>query len=350
MLNRYFGAAMTLALFTGTAMAEQIRLTVVSGYPPTAGWVKQFEAVFVPEVEKRLAEQGEHSISWNLAWGTIVNPAGEFDAIEVGIADMGIVQTVFHPDKVGLYNLAYVTPFVTTDIRAITEAVNGLAAEFPAMTEVWAKYDQHMLTTLAGVDNYQIVLREPAAGPADLAGRKLCGAGLNLRYIEGQGVVGVPSPLSDWYNNINSGICDGTIAWPEAIMNFKLNEVAPHLLDVSFGGVNSMALTVNARKWDSLPEAVQAVLTEVADDYRLALAAYTTDRSAASMEAYAASGGTVTPLDEAARRAWADSIPPVAAEWVAAQSATGAPAQEILTAYLARLTAANAKPLRDWTK
>lgn len=349
-LGMLTGINLAIALTGGAALADTIRLTVAAGYPPTAAWVNQFEAVFVPEVEKRLAVTGEHSINWNLAWGTIVNPGGEFDAVESGMADMGMVQTVFHPDKVGIYNIAYVTPFTSTDIEAVTKTVNGLAAEFPAMTDIWAKYGQHMLTTLAAVDNYQIILRNPASGPADLAGSKLCGAGLNLRYIEGQGVVGVPSPLSDWYNNIRSGICDGTVAWPEAIMNFKLVEVAPHLLDVSFGGVNSIALTVNARKWESLPDEVKTVLTEVADEYRIALARYAVGRSAESMDAYVAAGGEIIPLDEDTRRAWAESIPPIAAEWVAEQTAAGFPAQQILAAYVERMVAAGATPLRDWTR
>ena len=203
---------------------------------------------------------------------------------------MGIVQTVFHPDKVGVYNIAYVTPFVSTDIVAITKVVNELAEKHPAMTDVWTKYRQHMLTTLAGVDNYQIVLRDPAAGPQDLAGRKICGAGLNLRYVEGEGVVGVPSPLPDFYNNINSGICDGTIVWPDAIQNFKLAEVAPTMLDVKFGGVNSMALTANQAKWGALPEEVRTALEETAETYRVALAQYAMQRSADATKAYAEAG------------------------------------------------------------
>lgn len=347
--------AVTIALATAVswatgAVAENVRLTVVSGYPPTAAWVSQFEKVFVPEVERKLAETGQHSISWNLSWGTIVNPAGEFGAVETGLADMGIVQTVFHPDKVGIYNIAYVTPFVSNDIASITSVVNELAVKYPAMKEIWTRYDQHMLTTLAAVNNYQIVLRDKASGPADLAGRKICGAGLNLRYIEGQGVVGVPSPLSEWYNNIRSGICDGTIVWPEAVVNFKLQEVAPFMLDVSFGGVNSMALTINASKWDSLPGEVRDALTSASESYRVALADFATSRSAESIEAYIVGGGSVISLDQAARKAWAASIPPIAAEWAADQKARGVPADEILADYLALLTERGAAPLRDWTK
>jgi len=345
-----FVVASTTAVWAAGAQAENIRLTVVSGYPQTAAWVSQFEEIFVPEVERRLAETGEHTVTWNLAWGTIVKPGGEFEAVEAGLADIGIVQTVFHPDKVGIYNIAYVTPFVSTDIAAITAVVNDLAAEYPAMSDVWTKYNQHMLTTLAGVDNYQIILRDEASGPADLAGRKICGAGLNLRYIEGQGVVGVPSPLSDWYNNIRSGICAGTIVWPEAVMNFKLNEVAPFMLDVSFGGVNSMALTVNARAWSNLPEPVQEVLAAVADDYRIALADYAMGRSADSIEAYKAGGGTVILLDQATRTAWAESIPPIAAEWATEMESQGIPGDEIVAAYLVRMSQSGAIPLRDWAR
>ncbi|MCO5161807.1 MAG: C4-dicarboxylate TRAP transporter substrate-binding protein [Mesorhizobium sp.] len=346
------GAALALLLgpSAGAAHADTVRLTVVSGYAPTAAWVKQFQEVFVPEVDKRLAATGNHKIDWNLAWGTIVKPAGEFDAVQNGLADMGIVQTVFHPDKVGVYNISYVTPFVSTDIVAITKAVNGLARDYPAMTDVWAKYRQHMLTTLAGVDNYQIVLRDPAAGPDDLAGRKICGAGLNLRYVEGESVVGVPSPLPDFYNNINSGICDGTIIWPDAIQNFKLVEVAPHMLDVSFGGVNSMALTANQAKWTALPEEVRTVLQETAETYRVALAEYAMKRSADATKAYADAGGKIVAVDEATRKAWAERIPPIASEWAAGLKAQGVPADEILAGYLAAMTSAGAIPLRDWSK
>ncbi|MDP3342215.1 C4-dicarboxylate TRAP transporter substrate-binding protein [Frigidibacter sp.] len=344
------GGVLGLAVLAAPASAETIRLTVVSGYAPTAGWVKQFEEVFVPQVDKRLAETGNHEIRWNLAWGTIAKPAGEFEAIETGLGDIGIIQTVFHPDKVPMYNIAYVTPFVSADIAQITAVVNGLAKVEPSMTEVWAKYDQHMLTTLAGVDNYQLLLKDPITSPADLQGRKLCGAGLNLRYVEGQGVVGVPSPLSDWYNNIRSGICDGTVVWPEAIVNFKLYEVAPYLVDVSFGGVNSMALTVNADRWEALPEEVQTVLTEVADEYRLALANYAMDRSVQSVETFKANGGTVIEMDTPARQAWAQGIPPIATEWADSLEAQGVPGKAILANYLSGMTAAGATPLRDWTE
>ena len=40
-------------------------------------------------VERKLAETGQHTISWNLAWGTIVNPAGEFEAVAIPVDMQG---------------------------------------------------------------------------------------------------------------------------------------------------------------------------------------------------------------------------------------------------------------------
>jgi hypothetical protein len=50
------GAAATLALAYAPASAQQtINITAVSGYSPTASWVKVFKEYFIPEVNKRLA-------------------------------------------------------------------------------------------------------------------------------------------------------------------------------------------------------------------------------------------------------------------------------------------------------
>jgi hypothetical protein len=50
------------------------------------------------------------------------------------------------------------------------------------------------------------------------------------------------------------------------------------------------------------------------------------------------------------RLEWVNSMPNIAAEWVAANEAKGLPAQEVLTAYMAAMRARGAQPLREWDK
>ena len=107
--------AAAFATFSTSAHAAQtIKLTAVSGYAPTAAWVNVFQTHFIPELDKKLAAKGNYKIEWNQAWGTIAKPRGELDTLENGLADIGIVQTVFHPDKLPMFNIGYVTPFITT--------------------------------------------------------------------------------------------------------------------------------------------------------------------------------------------------------------------------------------------
>ena len=70
-------ALTTFAMQTPANATQTINLTVVSGYPPVAAWVKVFKDYYVPEVAKRLAKTGNYKINWNEGFsGTIAKPAG----------------------------------------------------------------------------------------------------------------------------------------------------------------------------------------------------------------------------------------------------------------------------------
>ncbi|MBT0959090.1 C4-dicarboxylate TRAP transporter substrate-binding protein [Alphaproteobacteria bacterium KMM 3653] len=344
------GGAFALALSVPGYAAETVNLTTVSGYAKTAAWVQIFEDVYVPAVNAKLAETGNYEINWNYGWGgSIVGPKGELEAIEVGLADIGVVQTVFHPDKLRVYDIAFATPFVTTDLDLVTRTVNDLTAEFPAMQQVWSDNGMHFLTTLAAVDNYQILLNGEYTGPESLNGLKLGGAGMNLRYVEGVGATGVSSTLADFYNGVASGLFDGAIAWATAAEAFKLYEAAPTYVKVDFGGVNSMALSVNEGIWEGLPEEVQIALNESAETYREALAKFSMEEAAQAIDDMVAAGATVVQVSQEDRKIWADGLANIAQEWATEVEATGAPGGDILDAYIAAMKAADQTILRDWS-
>jgi TRAP-type C4-dicarboxylate transport system substrate-binding protein len=346
-----FGA-ICATTFTATSVfaQESIRLTTVSGYPTTAAWVGKFEEIFVPEVDKRLAATGTYKIDWTYGWGgAIVAPKGELEAIEAGLADIGIVQTVFHPDRLRVYDIAYATPFVSTDIDLISTTVNTLAQKFPAMQKVWTDNNQHMLTTLAAVDNYQIFLKGAYTGMAGLSGLKLGGAGMNLRYVENLGATGVSSTLADFYNGIATGIFDGTMVWATAAEAFKIYEAAPTIVKVDFGGVNSMALSINEQTWEGLPEEVQTALNESAEIYRAGLAQYSMNEAERALQTMAANGATIVEVSQEERTEWANGMDNIAKEWATEVDATGAPGDEILSAYIEAMRAASQPVLRDWS-
>lgn len=343
-------AALAGAWSLPAAATETIKAVVIDGYPARALWVKEFTNFFIPEVDKRLAESGNYEMDWQESYGgTIVKPKGVLEGIKLGLGDIGIVTTIFHNSKLPSQAISAVTPFVAADARAVAKAVDEIAKEFPAMQAEFARQNQVYLATGVVLDTYQMFSRNPVNSLADIEGGKVAGAGMNLRYLEGiEGAAGVRGGLTDFYNMVQTGLVDHAMLWPEAAKTFKIAEVAPYMLRVDLGAVNSKTITVNKDYWDKLPGEVKDVLREVAVAYRDHVAGIAMDRAQASRDAYVADGGTIVDMDPAERASWASAMPNIAAEWARSLDDAGQPGTDMLIAYMAKLRDGGFEPVRDW--
>ncbi|WP_420862504.1 C4-dicarboxylate TRAP transporter substrate-binding protein [Algirhabdus cladophorae] len=335
------------------AMAqERISAVVIDGYPARALWVKEFTNFFIPEVDKRLAANGNYVMDWQENYGgSIVKPKGVLEGVQLGLGDIGIVTTIFHSSKLPSQGLASVTPFVATDARAVAKAVDEIAREFPAMQNEFAAQNQVYLATGVVLDTYQVFSTSEVNSVSDLEGKKVAGAGMNLRYLEGiDGAAGVRGGLTDFYNMLQTGLVDAGMLWPEAAKTFKIAEVAPYMLKADLGAVNSKTVTVNADYWAKLPDEVKGVLQDVAIAYRDHLAGLAMDRAAASETAYTDGGGTIVEVSAEDRAAWAAAMPNIAQEWANTLNDKGEAGTDMLAAYLGKLEAAGYIGVRDWTQ
>ena len=345
------GIALTTVASLPLAAQETISAVVIDGYPDRALWVKEFSNFFIPEVDKRLAETGNYQMSWQENYGgSIVKPKGVLEGVQLGLGDIGIVTTIFHSSKLPSQGISGSTPFVASDARAVAKAVDEIAREFPAMNNEFAAQNQVYLATGVVLDTYQIFCTSEVFSISDLEGKKIAGAGLNLRYLEGiKDAAGVRGGLTDFYNMLQTGLVDCGMLWPEAAKTFKIAEVAPYMLKADLGAVNSKTITVNADYWSGLPDEVKDVLKAVAIDYRDHLAGIAMDRAEASRAAYVEQGGTVVEVSAEDRTAWANAMPNVAQEWAENLNGKGEQGSEMLAAYLGKLEAAGFTGVRDWT-
>ncbi len=350
-LTRGTAIALALGFAAAPAMsAETIKAVVIDGYPARALWVQEFTNFFIPEVDKRLAETNNYEMEWQESYGgAIVKPKGVLEGVKLGLGDIGIVTTIFHNSKLPSQAISAVTPFIASDARAVAKAVDEIAKEFPAMQAEFDAQNQVYLATGVVLDTYQVFSKEPIDAIADLEGAKVGGAGMNLRYLEGiEGAAGVRGGLTDFYNMLQTGLVDHVMTWPEASKTFKLVEVAPYMLRVDLGAVNSKTITVNNDYWNGLPEEVRGVLREVAVLYRDHVAGIAMDRAQASRDAFVEAGGTIVTLPAEERAAWANTMPNLAAEWAAGLDGSGQPGTDMLNAYIAKLKDAGFAPIRDW--
>ena len=331
--------------------AEIIPLIVVDSYATTALWVHVLVEYFIPEVDRRLAENGNYKIRWNKAFGgTIAKTRGVLDSLEHDLADIGIITTPYHPDKVPFHNLPYATPLVTSDIGLVARTMSDLVKKYPVLAEQWANHKLVFLTTAGSIDTYQVFTNYRVENLLDFAGRKIAGVGLNLRLITGLDAVAVNSGISDWYNNLATGLVDGIIAWTEGSVAYRLYEVAPYMVDVRLGAAATKAIVVNQRTWDRLPEEVRQVLIQTAEDYRDELARETDRRSAASRIRFVEQGGEILVLTDEQRRDWAFGLPNIAHDWADDMVERGIPGYAILTDYMDIMRANDQPIMRQWDK
>ena len=340
-----------LGMSASLQAAETINLTAIDGYPPKALWVKEFINYFIPEVDKRLAAKGDYEIKWNQAWGgQIVKPKHVLEGLQNGLGDIGVVTTVFHADKVPLQMIAYATPFVTTDPGLVARTIDDLANKFPEYRKAWADHNQVYLTNAVVLDSYQLFTKEPVNRIGDLDGKKVAGAGMNLRYLQGTGAIGVGGSLVGYYNKLKTGVVDGCMLWAEAALSFKIFEVAPYMSKSQIGTVNSKAITMNADSWNKLPKDVQVVIQETAIDYRDHVAKVVMERAAKAYGNFASQGGTVTEMPQAEREKWANTMPNIAKDWAAKLDEKGQPGSAVLQAYMDTMRANQQPVIRDWDK
>ncbi|PUB14351.1 C4-dicarboxylate TRAP transporter substrate-binding protein [Yoonia sediminilitoris] len=346
-------AAVIATMTAGPAVAQEtVSAVVIDGYPDRALWVREFTNFFIPEVDRRLAETGNYAMSWQENYGgSIVKPRGVLEGIQLGLGDIGIVTTIFHSSKLPSQGLAAVTPFVSSDARAVARAVDEIAREYPVMQNEFAAQNQVYLATGVVLNSYQMFCSDPIESISDLEGRKVAGAGVNLRYLEGiKDAAGVRGGLTDFYNMLQTGLVDCAMLWPEAAASFNISEVGPYMIRTDFGAVNTKTVTVNQDYWNALPDEVKDVLRAVAIDYRDHLASIAMDNAAAAEATYLETGGTIIDISADERAAWGASMPNVAQELAATLNGNGEDGTGMLESYLAKLEAAGFVGVRDWTQ
>lgn len=329
---------------------EKINVTVLSGYTDRTAWVKTLKEFWMPEVNKRLAETGNYELDYLEAFGTVVQPRGEFDAIGNGIGNIGLVVTAFHTDKVPLSSISYVTPFVTVDLALTSEVNDALTFSIPAMQAGWEKFGLEFIGHMGAIKSYNVLSKEPIDRLDDFQGIKVSGAGLNLRWLEGLGATGVPTALPKFYQEVNSGVSDAMVGWADVVGAFKLCEVAPHFLSADMGAVSNFAMVANKTWFDGLPGEVQTAIREVTPRYRDLLAQVTTDGDAKGRDACVAQGGTIHEISAEMRQEWADSLPNIAKEWSVALDDAGLPGTDVLAAYMDLMRKADQPIARQWDK
>ncbi len=341
--------ALALVAGLGASFAQKtITVNLVNGHAPVFLWVQQLEQTFIPTVDAAL-EGTDYQIEWKTFFGGTLAPVGgELEALEAGLADVGIVPTLFEPTALPLQNVTYYSPFGSTDPFVVADVMNAMHDTIPELIASWGQYDLTYLGSGFSIDNYTLMTTFPVNSLADLKGRRIGAPGAAVNWLDGTGAVGVSGDLATYYNDIQTGVYDGVITFPSAAAPARLQEVAPYITLMDFGAQYAGTLVANTFWYDDQPSEVQQALRDGAIAYGEAYAAALSERIKVSLASLEEGGATVTVASDELKRAWADALPNIPMKWAAELDAKGLAASQVLEAYLNGIRDRGAVLPRNW--
>ncbi|MEO9970283.1 MAG: C4-dicarboxylate TRAP transporter substrate-binding protein [Hyphomonadaceae bacterium] len=325
----------------GVSDSKTYTLRIGAGHPAgPAVYATQLRDYFVPEVERRVAEETDFKVQFIEGYGgSIASTAETLEAVQSGILDIGGYCVCFEPSKLFLHNFMYFTPFGPQDSVASVKTARRVYDANPWLEEQLNHDYRQRLLALNGWDNYHLGTVNPWTTIEDLRGVKIGGAGPNLPWLEYAGVTPVQSSLPDGYLSLETGVYDGWLMFPSAYYSFKFHEPAPHYTLIGFGAMGgAVIVTMNNKRFNKLPPEVQTIIMEVAKDYELKAAQTLDQRQVGGLEDLRGSGATVTELAAESRAIWARSLAEFPNAMAQEANSRGMPGTDVMSAYIQEVT------------
>ena len=325
-------SAVTAAPFAGgAARAEDIKLRIASGHPPANTYVNLMQNFFVPEVTKRVAARTKHKVEFIEGYGgAMVKVADTLEGVQSGIIDIGGYNFGFEPSNLPLHAFQVMLPFGTMSPVMSLKIARAVYDKVPYMSKVFEdKFNQHLIALIAD-NGYNLGTSFEWNKVADLKGRKLAGAGLNLKWLEFAGATPVQSSLPEAYTSMQTGVYNGWIMFPSGYVNFKLYEVGKHYAEVGFGAITWHGITVNRARWAKLPKDVQNIILEVGREYEARTGTVNKENYPKQLEQLKSFGTVVKSVPDSVRVDWANSLKGWPQEKATELDKAGLPASQVL--------------------
>jgi TRAP-type C4-dicarboxylate transport system substrate-binding protein len=334
MKKTVYGIAAATAMATTAVQAEEITLRIGSGHPPGVVYVGLMIDFFQPELQRRVAEETEHTISFVEGYsGSIVTVQETLEGVQDGILDIGGFCMCFEPSNLPLHAFQVMLPFGTMDPTQSLDIAQHVYSEVPYLSDVFEEEFNQILLARIADGGYNLGTSFPWETLDDLQGQRIAGAGLNLNWLERAGVVPISSSLATAYTEMTTNVYEGWIMFPSAWVNLKLYEPGPYYTLIGFGSITWHGLSINQDTYDELPPEVQTILREVAAEFEErtgSVNASEYDRLVGELRELI----TVNEIAPEVRVAWAESMQ----GWVQSNAdeleAQGLPAKQVLNLVL----------------
>jgi TRAP-type C4-dicarboxylate transport system substrate-binding protein len=216
---------------------------------------------FIDEINKRT--QGNVKITY-YPGGSLVKGPQAWDAVKKGVTDIDFPCMVYTPKRFPL-TYAWGLPLGIKDAYTATRIFNESYEKFKPkemdgvkILYIWGSPPMQLQTLKpldTGNENLSSVLK----------GRKIRCNGVGADFVKQLEGTPVAMPSTQIYEALQKGVVDGNIIASQALLAFKIGELANYEYQWNISVVPFICI-MNQKKWDSLPDDIKKVFEEVSQE------------------------------------------------------------------------------------
>jgi TRAP-type C4-dicarboxylate transport system substrate-binding protein len=222
-------------------------------FPPTVLWAKSIETRTNGRVKITIFDNG-----------SLTPPAQCYEGVVKGTSDLGMAYFAYTPGRFPLLeglDLPLGYPSGTVATRVAMELIEKYK---PAEVT-----DTHLLYVHACGPGL-LASRKPIRTLDDVKGMKIRTAALQGKIASALGGMPVDVPWNTTYDGLRWDVVDATLCPMETLLRLRLGEVINSITEApALAYTSTMFVTMNLKKWQSLPPDIQQVFTDVSREWAL---------------------------------------------------------------------------------
>ena len=262
--------------------------------------------------------------------GALGKAPDQYGLSEKGIADISYTLQDYTPGRFPLTSV-FELPFMITSATRTSEAMWKVYEQFPEFQEEYSKVK--LLALFCHPSGNFNTVKKPIRTTEDLRGMKFRTASPHVtEALKIFGAIPVNMPVTETYMSLERGVIEGTVLPWEGNFVFKLADLLKYGTETRFYTM-TMMVTMNKKKWDSLPDNVKKVFEETTGMAMSAEAGRVYDETDVPMRNLCVKKGMqVIQFPEEEKKKLEALAKPIRSGWVQEMTAKGYPGQAILEA------------------
>ena len=330
------------------AIAQKpMKLKFTSPLAPPPFLISETAKWWADEVAKRSGGR----IEWEFFWmGALTKAGEELEAVEIGLAQVGNVAAPYYAGKLPLSNWTYAVPFGPGDPKMILDVAKQLYRDVPELTAELEQYNQKPLIPMV-IDTYNLTSKRPMVAFDDFQGLKIASIGAyHPKILSAAGASAIHMPVAERYTALQTGVIEAEFLPWDISFAYKYQDYNKHATWVDMGAAMPTMLTVNLDFWNKLPEDLQNIMLQVAEEATQRNADLIKSRREAAIAGFKAAGVTIHEMPFEERVKWANALTDIPGEWIVEMEGKKLAGRAVMARYLDLLEKQGHKFPRQWAK